>query len=244
MVRNIWLERDEPLTEKAVYHTTVHDMPSQERPRERLQRQGAEALKANELLAIILRTGTTQDNVIELAERLLRKYGGFSGLMRADFHELCNEHGMGVAKTCQLKAALEMARQLSLENPDRKYRIHSADDAANLVRMDMVHLDHEQLHVLVLDTRNQVIERVKSYKGTVNSSVLRSAEVFRQAIVRNCPNVIVIHNHPSGDPTPSREDIEVTQQLVEAGRLLDIELLDHIIIGRPHYTSLKERLRW
>ncbi|MBO0781001.1 MAG: hypothetical protein J2P37_19450, partial [Ktedonobacteraceae bacterium] len=128
--------------------------------------------------------------------------------------------------------------------PDRKYRIRSADDVVNLVRLDMMYLDHEQMHVLILDTRNQVIEHIKNYKGTVNSSVLRSAEVFRPAIVRNCPNIIVVHNHPSGDPSPSQEDIEVTRQLVEAGRLLDIELLDHIIIGNPRYASLKERLCW
>jgi len=108
----------------------------------------------------------------------------------------------------------------------------------------MMHLDHEEMHVLILDTKNQVIEKIRSYKGTVNSSVLRVAEIFRPAIIRNCPGVIVSHNHPSGDPTPSPEDIEVTHQLVSAGRLLDIELLDHIIIGNPRYVSLKERLKW
>ncbi len=100
------------------------------------------------------------------------------------------------------------------------------------------------MHILILDTKNQVVENVKRYKGTINSSVLRASEVFRPAIVRNCPNVIVCHNHPSGDPTPSPEDIEVTKQLVNAGQLLDIELLDHIVIGNPRYVSLKEHIRW
>jgi DNA repair protein RadC len=237
-------EDEQSLSQKAIYHATIHDMATEDRPRERLQKFGAETLSKQELLAIILRTGTVQDNVLELAQKLLVKYGGLNGLMSADFHELCTEHGLGAAKTCQLKAALELSRRLNIECPDRKHRIKSADDVASLVKMDMLYLDHEEIHILVLDTRNQVIDHIKSYKGTVNSSVLRSAEVFRPAVVRNCPNIIVIHNHPSGDPTPSQEDIEVTKQLVEAGKLLDIELLDHIIIGNPRYTSMKERLLW
>ncbi len=229
---------------RAEYHATVHDMPIDDRPRERLQKYGSEALPAFDLLAIILRAGSQQENVIELAQRLLRKYGGLSGLASANFHELCSEHGMGLAKTAQLKAALEMGKRLMLEEPERKYQVRSADDAASLFRMEMMHLDHEEMHLLILDTKNQVIEKLRSYKGTVNSSVLRAAEIYRPAVIRNCPSVIVCHNHPSGDPTPSPEDIEVTRQLVEAGKVLDIELLDHIIVGNPRYTSLKERLHW
>lgn len=226
------------------YHATVHDIPTDDRPRERLQKNGAEMLSTPDLIAIILRTGTTRENVIELSTKLLVKYGGLGGLMSAGFHELSNEYGLGVAKTAQLKSALELGKRLSMQQPDKKYQIKSADDVANLVRMELMYLDHEEMHILILDTKNQVVENVKCYKGTVNSSVLRSAEVFRPAIVRNCPNVIICHNHPSGDPTPSPEDIEVTLQLVQAGKLLDIELLDHIVIGNPRYISLKERLRW
>ncbi len=231
-------------TPTAVYHATVHDIPTDDRPRERLQKNGAETLSTPDLLAIILRTGTVRDNVMELATRILTKYGGLGGLISAGFHELSNEYGLGPAKTAQLKAALEIGKRLSMLQPDKKYQVRSADDAANLVRMEMMYLDHEELHVLIMDTKNQVVEHVKSYKGTVNSSVLRSAEIFRPAVVRNCPHVIVCHNHPSGDPTPSPEDIEVTRQLAKAGELLDIELLDHLIIGNPRYVSLKERLRW
>jgi DNA repair protein RadC len=229
---------------KSEYHATVRDVPVDDRPRERLEKHGAEALSNSDLLAIILRTGTQRDNVMELASKLLAKYNGLGGLMSAAFHELCNEYGLGAAKTAQLKAALELGKRLSMEQPDKKYQIRSADDAARLVRMEMMHLDHEEMHVLILDTKNQVIERIKNYKGTVNSSVLRVAEIFRPAVIRNCPHVIVCHNHPSGDPTPSPEDIEVTRQLVEAGKLLDIELLDHLVIGNPRYMSLKELLRW
>ena len=229
---------------KILYHATVHDMPNDERPRERLQHYGSQALSTSELLAIILRTGTTRENVIELASKLLAKYGGLAGLMRAEFGELCNEHGLGEAKAAQLKAALEIGRRMGTLQNEERYQIRSSADAANLVMQDMMYLDHEQMRILVLDTKNQVIENITRYQGTVNSSVLRTAEVFRPAVIRNCPSVIVCHNHPSGDPSPSPEDIAVTRQLVEAGIHLDIELVDHIIIGSHRFISLKERLRW
>lgn len=229
---------------KPEYRATVHDMPVDDRPRERLQKHGADSLSLAELLAIILRTGTTRENVIELAGKLLAKYSGLNGLMSADFHELSSEYGLGPAKTAQLKAALELGKRLSMSLPEKRYQIKSADDAANVVRMELMFLDHEQMHILLLDTKNQLIENIKRYKGTVNSSVLRSAEIFRTAIVRNCPSIIICHNHPSGDPTPSNEDIEVTRQLIDAGKLLDIDVLDHLIIGNPRYVSLKQRMNW
>src|SRR6266849_2440335 len=233
-----------PFPSKLEYHATLRDLPTDERPRERLQHHGPRALSNAELLAIILRTGTTRENVLELAGKLLAKYSGLGGLMRADFIEICNEYGLGSAKTAQLKAALEIGRRLGRLQPDEKYQIKSPADAANLVMMEMTHLDHEQMRILILDTKNQVIENISRYQGTVNSSVLRAAEIFRPAIIRNCPGVIVCHNHPSGDPTPSPEDISVTEQLVEAGKLLDIELVDHLVIGSQRFVSLKERLRW
>jgi DNA repair protein RadC len=233
-----------PFPARLEYHPTIHDLPSEERPRERLRNHGARALSHAELLAIILRTGTTQDNVIELASKLLLKYGGLAGLMRADFAELCAEHGLGEAKTAQVKAALEIGRRLGVAQPDEKYQIKSPADAAALVMMEMTFLDHEQMRILVLDTKNQVVENIPRYQGTVNSSVLRAAEIYRPAILRNCPGVIICHNHPSGDPTPSPEDIAVTQQLVQAGHHLDIELVDHLIIGNHRFISLKERLNW
>ena len=229
---------------KLEYHATVHDLPTEERPRERLRNYGPQALSNAELLAIILRTGTTRDNVLELAGKLLAKYGGLGGLMRAEFGEFCNEYGLGEAKASQLKAALEIGRRLGMMQSDEKYQIKSPADAANLVMMEMTYLDHEQMRILILDTKNQVVENISRYRGTVNSSVLRAAEVFRPAITRNCPGVIICHNHPSGDPTPSPEDISVTEQLVQAGRVLDIELVDHLVIGNHRFVSLKERLRW
>ncbi len=226
------------------YHATVHDIPTDERPRERLQKHGADSLNLSELLAIILRTGTQRDNVLELSARLLVKYGGLAGLASADFHELCTEHGLGLAKTAQLKAALEIGKRLSILQPDKRYQIRSADDAARVVKLELMYLDHEEMHILLLDTKNQLVEHIKRYKGTVNSSVLRIAEIFRPAIVRNCPHIIICHNHPSGDPTPSPEDLEVTKQLIAAGKLLDIDVLDHLIIGNPRHVSLKEKMQW
>jgi len=229
---------------KLDYHATVHELPSHERPRERLQHFGPQALSTAELLAIILRTGTRGDNVLGLANKLLAKYGGLSGLVRADFRELCAEHGMGEAKSAQVKAALEIGRRLSLLQTEARYKIRSPADAANLVMLDLAYLDTEQMRILLLDSKGQLVERVNSYQGTVNSAVMRAAEIFRPAIIRNCPGLILCHNHPSGDPEPSPEDIEATRQLVEAGRILDIELVDHIIIGHQRFVSLKEHLGW
>ena len=226
------------------YHATVRELPSSERPRERLQHFGPQALSTTELLAIILHTGTRGGSVLELANKLLTKFGGLSGLVRADFRELCAEHGMGEAKSAQVKAALEIGYRLSLLQVDARYKVSTPAEAANLVMLEMAYLDSEQMRILLLDTKSQLVEKINSYQGTVNSSVLRAAEVFRPAVIRNCPGLILCHNHPSGDPTPSREDIETTKQLVAAGRILDIELVDHIIIGHQRFVSLKEHLKW
>ena len=226
------------------YHATVRELPSGERPRERLQHFGPQALSVAELLAIVLRTGTRGDNALELANKLLAKYGGLPGLVRADFRELCTEQGMGEAKSAQVKAALEIGRRLGLMHIDAKYKVRTPADAANLVMLDLAYLDTEQMRILLLDSKSQLVEKISSYQGTANSSVLRAAEVFRPAIIRNCPGLILCHNHPSGDPEPSPEDIQTTLQLVEAGRILDIELVDHIIIGNQRFVSLKEHLKW
>ncbi|MBA2680709.1 MAG: hypothetical protein H0U76_20230, partial [Ktedonobacteraceae bacterium] len=177
------------LVQPEEYHATVHDIPVDDRPRERLQKLGPDGLNVPELLAIVLRTGTTRENVIELATKLLAKYSGLSGLVSADFHELCNEYGLGMAKTAQLKAALELGKRLSMLKIDKRYQIKSADDAARLLRMEMMYLDHEEMHIVLLDTKNQVMENIKRYKGTVNTSVLRISEIMRPAIVRNAPRM-------------------------------------------------------
>jgi DNA repair protein RadC len=226
---------------KPDYHVTIHDMPTGERPRERLQHYGAEALSTAELMAILLRTGSRGENVLDLATRLLIEFDGLGGLARASFSELSTVKGVGQAKAAQLKAGLEIGRRLLVAAPHERPQITSPADAANLLMLEMAHLEQEHLRVLLLDTKNRVQASPTIYKGNVNTSVIRIAELFREAIRHNSTAMIAVHNHPSGDPTPSPEDVQVTRHIVEAGNLLDIEVLDHLIIGQGRYVSLKER---
>ncbi len=226
---------------KPDYHVTIHDMPTGERPRERLQHYGAEALSTAELMAILLRTGSRGENVLDLATRLLIEFDGLGGLARASFNELSAVKGLGQAKASQLKAGLEIGRRLLVAAPHERPQITSPADAANLLMLEMAHLEQEHLRVLLLDTKNRVQASPTIYKGNVNTSVIRIAELFREAIRHNSTAMIAVHNHPSGDPTPSPEDVQVTRHIVEAGNLLDIEVLDHLIIGQGRYVSLKER---
>jgi DNA repair protein RadC len=224
-----------------VYHTTIKELPSSERPRERLLHYGASALSNAELLAIILRTGTRRENVLQVAQRLLATYSGLAGLLQANTAELISEKGLGPAKVTQLKAALELGHRLLLESPDTRSQIRCPADAANLVLSEMSFLEQEHLRVMLLDTKNRVLDTPTVYIGSLNTSLIRVGELFREAIRTNCASLIVLHNHPSGDPTPSPEDIAVTRQIIEAGQLLDVDVLDHLIIGRQQFVSLKER---
>jgi DNA repair protein RadC len=224
-----------------IYRLTIHDFPSDERPRERLKNYGAAALSNAELLAILLRTGRRGENVVALGMRLLTEFGGLSGLTKASFHELTKVKGMGLAKTAQLKAALELGRRLLFASPDTRPQITSPADVANLLMLEMGSLEQENLRTLLLDTKNRVLDSPTIYIGNVNSSIIRVAEIFREAVKQNATSLIMAHNHPSGDPTPSPEDVQVTRMVVEAGALLDIEVLDHLVIGHQRYVSLKER---
>jgi DNA repair protein RadC len=219
----------------------IRDLPVDERPRERLQHYGPGALSNAELLAILLRMGVEGMSAVALGQQLLIRFSGLPGLAQASIDELCQVHGLGPAKAVQLKAALELGRRLLIAAPYDRPQIKSPADAANLVMLEMSLLDHEQLRVILLDTKNHVLGIEMIYKGNVNTSVIRVGELFREAIRRNCAAIIVVHNHPSGDPTPSPEDVRVTEQVSEAGKLLDIEVLDHLIIGQQRYVSLKER---
>jgi DNA repair protein RadC len=212
------------------------------RLREQLQMYGAKTLSTAELIALVLSSASAQGDPLATASKLLDTFG-VGGLKNIDENQLVSA-GLTKARARLFKVVCELAVRLSLSDPGEHQQIVSPNDAAALLQPFMAHLDHEELRVLVLDTKNRVVANIQLYQGTVNSSVLRASEIFRQAVVRNCPGIIVAHNHPSSDPTPSPEDIEVTKQLLEAGRLLDIELLDHIIIGNPRFTSLKERMMW
>lgn len=220
---------------------TIHDLAQSERPRERLALYGASALSTAELIAILLRVGVEGENVVRLAERLLQTFGGLTGLHKADLHELEAQHGMGPAKAAQLKAALEIGERLRIARLDEKPTIHSPGDAAEILQHSMSALEQEELRVILLDTRNQVLGTEIVYRGSLNSSQIRIGEVFKAAIRRNAASVIIAHNHPSGDPTPSPEDIAVTRAFVQAGKLLDVEVLDHLVIGMNRWVSLKER---
>jgi len=219
----------------------IRELPAQERPRERLMKYGASALSNAELLAIILRTGAASESVLNLSARLLSRFGGLSGLSKAGFGELCSERGLGEAKASQLKAALELGRRILSTQPEDRIAVRSPSDVANLLQAEMSHLEQEELRLVLLNTKNQVIAVPRLYRGNVNTSVVRVSELFREAMRENCPALIVVHNHPSGDTTPSAEDISITEQMVKAGKLLDIDVLDHIIIGQYGYISLKEK---
>jgi DNA repair protein RadC len=224
---------------RPVYRIT--DLNETERPRERLSALGPQALSNAELIGILLRVGVQGQNAVEMGQQLLSNFHGLSGLHRAPFEELINQHGIGEAKAAQIKAAIELGRRLTVESPEERPTINSPADVAALVQYEMSALEQEHLRVLLLDTRNHVLDIVEVYQGSVNTSQIRVGEVFKAAIRRNATAVIVVHNHPSGDPTPSPDDLAVTRALVQAGKLLDLEVLDHIIIGQGRCTSMKER---
>ncbi len=220
---------------------TIRDLPGSERPRERLEQLGPGALSTAELIALILRTGSAGENAVRLGERLLAEQGGLGALARLSLAELTKMRGLGLAKAAQLVAAIELGRRLAAELPRTRPQITTPADAARLLMPEMQGLEQEHLRVVLLDTRNRVIAVHEVYKGSLNTSMIRVGEVFREAIRRNCAAIIVAHNHPSGDPSPSSEDANVSRQLVEAGKLLDIEVLDHLVIGMSRWVSLKER---
>lgn len=223
------------------YSPMIRDLPSGERPRERLMHYGAQAVSSAELLAIIIRTGSGGENVLRLAERLLAAFDGLTGIARASLAELQQVKGIGPAKAVEIKAALELGRRLLATAPEERPVVATPADAANLLMSEMSLLEKEHLRVILLDTRNRVISTPTVYVGSLNTSVVRIAELFRPAIKQNAAAIIVAHNHPSGDPSPSAEDVRVTREIGRAGKLLSIELLDHVIIGRNRFISLKER---
>jgi len=222
-------------------YITVKEMPEEERPRERMARVGPQALSTAELLAIILRTGSGGENVLNMATRILSENSGLAGLARLDFSQFQAIRGFGPAKSAELLATFELGRRLMAEAPEERYQIRSPGDAAHILIPLIGHKEQEHFVVLYLDTRNRVNEREVLYKGSLNTSLVRIAEVFRGAVRRNSAAIIVAHNHPSGDPAPSPEDIALTRRLVESGKLLEIDVLDHLVIGENRYISLRER---
>ena len=223
------------------YQPMIRDLPHEERPRERLKQHGPKHLNNTELIAILLRTGMQGENVISLSSRVLTALGGLAGLGRSSFVELCSQRGLSEAKACQLLAAVELGRRFVSLAPEERVVINSPQDVANLLMAEMAALEQEHLKALLLNTKNEVMGIREIYVGNVNSSVVRPAEVFRPAVRDNATSVIVVHNHPSGDPTPSAEDISITRNLIEAGKMMAVEVLDHLVIGSGNrFVSLKE----
>lgn len=223
------------------YRLTMKDMPSELRPRERLLKEGARSLTDAELLAILLRTGTSRNTALDLAAVILANFNGLRGLVQASVEELSAVKGVGPAKAAQIKAALELGKRLAADSGEERAVIKTPADAAGLVMEEMRHLDREHFRALLLNAKNQVIGQEVISIGTLNSSAVHPRELFKSAIKRSAAALILVHNHPSGDPSPSREDVEVTRRLVEVGRLIGIEVLDHLVIGDNKFSSLKAK---
>ncbi|HSR46456.1 MAG TPA: DNA repair protein RadC [Anaerolineales bacterium] len=217
----------------------IADLQQGDRPRERLANQGARALRDEEIVAILLRTGTQGASAVDLSRELLHDVGGVGGLRHVRYDQLRTRHGFGDAKAAQLLAAIELGRRFADAEVRSRRAIQRPDDVAELLRYEIGGHEQEHLVVVLLDTRNRLIAVETVYRGSLNTSVIRVGEIFRSAIRANAASLIVAHNHPSGDPTPSPEDVAVTRAFVEAGKLLDIEVLDHLIIGKDRHTSLR-----
>ncbi|MDZ7372772.1 MAG: DNA repair protein RadC [candidate division KSB1 bacterium] len=223
------------------YVRRITEWPESERPRERLLRLGAESLSDAELLAIILRTGGREGSAIDLARHLLTQAGGFRGLDRMSAEELCRIPNVGTAKAAQIKAALEIGKRFRLEQREEGERVHCSDDVYHLVGPMMRDLPREEFRVLFLTQRNQVIANKVLFEGSLTESIASPREILREALNLSAASLILIHNHPSGDPTPSEEDRRVTQRIRAACETMGVQLLDHIIVGRNSYFSFADR---
>lgn len=226
--------------ERKVSYISIKHYPEEMRPREKLLLYGPEALSDQELLAILLQTGTKNKSALDLAQDLLLS-GGFVYLTQVSTEELRCIKGMGQAKTAQVKAALEIGRRLARQKMGPRPTINSPAEAAGLLMAEMSYLDREHFKVINLNTKNHVLGIDNISVGSLNASLVHPREVFKAAIKRSAARLILVHNHPSGEPQPSSEDVALTKRLCEAGKLLGIDILDHVILGRNNYLSMKEK---
>jgi len=221
---------------------TIHDLPLGERPRERLLKLGSEALSAQEILAVILGRGTKGESVMMTSQKLLSRFGNLKGVANASVEELIQTTGIGPAKATQIKAALELSRRLEADASEKPRRIlKSPEDVAAEVRSQLKGKKKEHFLVLCLDTRNRLINRKLVSVGSLDTSIVHPREVFNEAVSSCAASVIFAHNHPSGDPEPSKEDVELTKRLAKAGEVMGIDVLDHIIVCDKGFVSLKAR---
>lgn len=219
----------------------IKDVPKEDRPRERLLKFGPSHLSNQEIIAILLRSGTRNESVVSLASRVLMHFEGLKLLRDATIEELTSIKGIGIAKGVLILSALELGKRMNEYRPNERYVIRSPEDGADYVMEEMRSLRQEHFVVLFLDTKNQIIHKQTIFIGSLNASIVHPREVYREAVKRSAASIICIHNHPSGDPTPSQEDIHVTRRIVESGKIIGIELLDHLIIGDRKFISLKEK---
>lgn len=223
------------------YTLSIKELPSDERPRERLVKYGADALSNAELLAIILRVGTPEYSAIGLAEHMLGRFNGIRGIASASVEELSSIKGLGTAKSAQIKAMVELGKRLAATALDPRSAIRNPQDVVDCVMPFLRDEPQENFMAIFLNTKNEILKTRIITTGTLDSSLITPRELFREAMSMNSAAVIVAHNHPSGDPTPSREDIAITKRLCQAGEMVGIEVLDHLIIGDGRSLSLKER---
>ncbi|NLZ48515.1 MAG: DNA repair protein RadC [Clostridiales bacterium] len=219
----------------------IMDLPLNERPRERLFRYGPENLSNSELLAIILRSGSKGENIIELCNRILIETGGLNGLLTSNAQDFMKLKGIKKAKAAQLLALAEISKRFRSYKSGEEYSVNSPSAVADLVMESMRTLKQEVLRIILVNTKNRVILMKDVFVGSLNTSIVHPREVFIEAIKRNAASIIICHNHPSGDPTPSNEDVNITHRLTECGKLIGIQILDHIIIGNGSYISMKEK---
>jgi len=218
---------------------TIHDLPVPERPRERLQQFGVEALSAQEILAVIMGRGVSGESVMVTAQRLLSQFGSLKGIAAASVEELSKIKGIGIAKACQIKAAFELTNRLDQAETEDRQVVKTPENVAGLVQSRLRDKKKEYFLALLLDTRNQLIRVAEVSVGSLDSSIVHPREVFKEAISASAAAVIFVHNHPSGDTQASEDDIKLTKRLVEAGEIVGIDVLDHVIIGDRKYLSLK-----
>lgn len=216
---------------------TIRELPITDQPVNRLRYTGPAALSLRELLALLI----GGNNALAVAENILRTAHNTSQVAALTFHELTAIPGVGPTSAARIQAAFEISHRLKRDNWLDQPQIHTPGDVANLLMLEMGLLDHEQLRVVLLDTKNRVQEIVLLYKGSLNTAVVRVGEVFKEALKRNMASIILVHNHPSGDPTPSPEDVRLTEKVVEAGKLLNVDVLDHLVLVTSRFVSLKER---
>ncbi|MBL7074910.1 DNA repair protein RadC [candidate division KSB1 bacterium] len=221
---------------------TIHDLPISERPRERLLKLGSEALSAQEILALILGRGVSGESVMVTAQRLLSRFGSLQAIGSSSVEELSQVRGIGLAKAAQIKAAFELSKRVGgYPETEKRLTVKTPEDAVKLVRNRLKDKKKEYFLTLLLDSRNKLIRTAEISVGSLNANIVHPREVFKEAISASAAGVILVHNHPSGDPAPSEDDIKITKRLVEVGKVMDIDVLDHIIVAGKDYLSMNNK---